>query len=720
MAVPIKNVPICLDLTNKTVILKPDFYMQSINTAVLDFNLTDAFEPVDLTGTTIEIDYKGVDNGIEAMSTTLDPIPLINITNAVNGEFQLIIASYVLSVKGKVAVQVKLIGNDRQSVFPEFYILVKESINLDDAIVATNEFPVLMGAINEVNDAIRAVQDIATNEVARIAAENIREENELNRIQEENNRVSAETSRTNAETVRASAETTRQGNETIRQSNETARVTAESNRVTEFNTIKSEYQTAIDNSTLMGVGDISKIPETNTVDAILNDRASIESISQTANNSSVLLNNVVTTANNTNIKNDGSADASTLIQQLIDSLESKGGGTLLIPQGTYRLDNYLKLPKNVKIIGIGDVTLEKGVSTLNALMVTKDYQVNGYNGTCNAEINNIIFNGRKDLWTTPTTLLGIGHAKNITIQNCTFKNLADWHMLEINGSQYVYVDKCVFDDYGTYDGTNFTGSEMLQLDFMNRNEVFPWYTTNFDNTANDHVYITKCEFKNHPSSAVTNGVFLKCIGHHTFASGITQNNIFINYNKFYNVSQPICLYDMYNLQIDDNEFDTVYYAINVDCNMNDTIKVQIKGNKFHNMLTNNPNTRAIIICNDNTPTTVVYYAKSINIENNYMDDVGRHGIGINSAKQCLIQGNHVFACGYNGIYAYGGNDIKIIGNDVQYSGRLDNTKADIVIGGQTTINANNTFVEANHTSKDVADSGANSKIINNCVSGVWK
>ena len=52
-----------------------------------------------------------------------------------------------------------------------------------------------------------------------------------------------------------------------------------------------------------------------------------------------------------NFDNTGTTDCSTVIQQALDDLKLKGGGTIYIPTGKYRLDNHLTIPNRVTLVG---------------------------------------------------------------------------------------------------------------------------------------------------------------------------------------------------------------------------------------------------------------------------------------------------------------------------------------------------------------------------------
>ncbi len=260
MALPVNEYEYNLDLKFKTGGERLEFQQNSINTCKIRFRLTDEFEPINITGMTILADYEGDNGRFSATTSTLDEISLINIINATQGEFDLIIASSVLQQKGKIKLQIKLVGYSGVSVFPAISINVKEGVNNEEEIQATNDFPLVMGAINSANNLIRITQEIIEQENARIGRENIREANELMRAELTNHLENMLPTLEDAVVK-----------EPIRQQNEI-------NRINTFNTISTEYNTALEQGSLLGVGDLNKIPESNVVQAILNDRTRMGTI----------------------------------------------------------------------------------------------------------------------------------------------------------------------------------------------------------------------------------------------------------------------------------------------------------------------------------------------------------------------------------------------------------------------------------------------------------
>jgi len=114
-------------------------------------------------------------------------------------------------------------------------------------------------------------------------------------------------------------------------------------------------------------------------------------------------------------------------QNAIDYLSSIGGGTLLIPEGNFYIEDQLNLISDIKIIGAG-----KGITTLTGALRTtpntEQVSQNIFYGdtVSNVEVRDITFDGAA----RPVFYRGDGPAKalvdfetsnNISIENCDFK-----------------------------------------------------------------------------------------------------------------------------------------------------------------------------------------------------------------------------------------------------------------------------------------------------------
>lgn len=194
-------------------------------------------------------------------------------------------------------------------------------------------------------------------------------------------------------------------------------------------------------------------------------------------------------------KGDGTTNDATAIQSALDAVSSSGG-VILFPKGTYKINTSLLFYSNQTLWFEDGATILQGVGTMNNLLRTYSESTwTEYNGVHDCLIYGAVFDG--GAYTTDNTLVGTSHAKNITFENCTFKNAyGTWHNLEINSSYNVKVINCDFE------GSRKTGvnGEMLQIDGAGSASYYPWDDVNIDNTVSKYIDISGCYF--HDSTVV--------------------------------------------------------------------------------------------------------------------------------------------------------------------------------------------------------------------------
>lgn len=435
MALPVNEYEYNLDLKFKTGGERLEFQQNSINTCKIRFRLTDEFEPINITGMTILADYESNNGHFSATTSTLDEISLINIINATQGEFDLIIASSVLQQKGKIKLQIKLVGYSGVSVFPAISISVKEGVNNEEEIQATNDFPLVMGAINSANNLIRTTQEIIEQENARIGRENIREANELMR---------AELTNHLNDMLPVLEDATEK--EPVRQQNEI-------NRINSFNVIKNQYQTALDNSALLGVGDLSSIPENDVVEAILNDRhemGDIENRVDTIEDKIIELKGCVYNVKDYGLKGDGVTDDSIKFSEMINQISR---GIIYFPEGTYIIENITIANKKDLIFISGGATITNKTNTTAYIWY--------FDNVADIYITYFKFQFVVNPSTYSSTnglMIKTERYKNVIIDKCVFRDIA---------CHAIYADKAL-DDEGVASGTTSANITISKCTFRNQ------------------------------------------------------------------------------------------------------------------------------------------------------------------------------------------------------------------------------------------------------------
>lgn len=205
-------------------------------------------------------------------------------------------------------------------------------------------------------------------------------------------------------------------------------------------------------------------------------------------------------------KGDGTTDDASAIQSALTALKDTGG-IISFPTGTYLIKSSVLFYSNQTLWFESGAKLLQGAAINNLLMSYCGPSVTGYNGTHDCLIYGGVFDG--GAYTTNNTLVGIVHAKNITFENCTFKNAyGAWHNLEINSSYNVKVINCDFEGSRKTDANGC----MIQVDAINNSQTWPWDSNigQIDNTVSKYIEICDSIFHTNTVSPA--------IGNHSQAS----------------------------------------------------------------------------------------------------------------------------------------------------------------------------------------------------------
>lgn len=140
-----------------------------------------------------------------------------------------------------------------------------------------------------------------------------------------------------------------------------------------------------------------------------------------------------------------------MIRSYLELMAKKGGGTLVLKKGTYKIPHTLYVPSNVTIILSNGVTVRKTTKTkTDILEETKSVfqlvspkkskirdSVSGYSSS-----HNVYFIGVGNAtinldYKYEAMGIMLGHNKEVTIAGITFKNLNSGHFIECNSSKNV-------------------------------------------------------------------------------------------------------------------------------------------------------------------------------------------------------------------------------------------------------------------------------------------
>lgn len=236
----------------------------------------------------------------------------------------------------------------------------------------------------------------------------------------------------------------------------------------------------------------------------------------------------VDVVNDFGAKADGTTDDSTAIQNALDSLKNTGG-IIFFPKGTYSIKSSLIFYSHQTLwFENGAILLDTTTSLNNIMRSYCDSITTEYNGTHDVVIYGGIFDGSGHYHNN--TLIGMVHAKNITIENCTFRNsVAGYHNIEINSSCNVKVINC--DHEGAQRNTS--NAELIQIDVVG-STTYPWDDVNDDGTSCKYVEISGCYFHNDtvsPAVGCHNGSSSFINIHDNVFDGFTSERGAINFSS---------------------------------------------------------------------------------------------------------------------------------------------------------------------------------------------
>lgn len=233
------------------------------------------------------------------------------------------------------------------------------------------------------------------------------------------------------------------------------------------------------------------------------------------------------------------------IRSYLRKIERQKGGTLILKKGTYNITNTLYVSSNTHIILKDGVVLKKSKTTGTKKMPaassmfqfirdskSKKKGVYGkYNGEKNISLTGIgtaaidmrgLKMGKKDV-------IGIimGHNKNVTIENITFKNMRYGHLIEMDASYNVSVKNCTFTGHKASGKNN---KEAINLDTPDKKRTgFKSAWSKMDKTSNNGISITGCTFNNLEVG----------VGTHRYTGNSYHTNVVIQNCTFNNLQTAI-------------------------------------------------------------------------------------------------------------------------------------------------------------------------------------
>lgn len=221
--------------------------------------------------------------------------------------------------------------------------------------------------------------------------------------------------------------------------------------------------------------------------------------------------------------------------------------TVTVPAGTYYIEKTLNLYSNTNLLlADGATIIRKASAGGNAML--RSYvreSVGGYAQCENVTINGGVWdgnaNGSKD-----SDCIYIGHAQNVTISNTVVKNNSGAHLIELTGVNNALIENVELYGYTICKEKGYSSvqaeKEAIQLDYCSSNSAKAMKP--YDLTPCKNVIIRNCNIHD----------YMCGIGAHGSRSDVYLENIFIQNNKFENITNAcIDLRNFLNVNVTGNK-----------------------------------------------------------------------------------------------------------------------------------------------------------------------
>lgn len=206
---------------------------------------------------------------------------------------------------------------------------------------------------------------------------------------------------------------------------------------------------------------------------------------------------------------------------------NQNGGTVSVPAGEYPLAEPLIIRSGVSLHLAGGATIRRDAPIDTMLLNGEPGEdVGEYNGESDITVTGGVWDGNADEypgdWVTP---LAFGHGQRITIRDVEIRDIAQWHMTEVNAVDTALYENCYFHTHTVTQGRWF--SEMLEID-RSGDSAFPWFGAN-DGTHSRNITVRNCLFEDGEGVG---------IGSHSTSRGRQYRQLTIENCRFENLQGP--------------------------------------------------------------------------------------------------------------------------------------------------------------------------------------
>lgn len=229
----------------------------------------------------------------------------------------------------------------------------------------------------------------------------------------------------------------------------------------------------------------------------------------------------------------GVADDAPAIQSALNAARDAGGGTVLIPAGTYKLATLpLRIYRNTHLWALPGARLVRAVAATMLLNGDATQNFGIYTGHGNITVEGGTWDMQGTVITASNMCMSFGHAEGITVKGVTVLNVPGFHAIEANAVRRGRVLNCNF--LGYIDPGGRPGSEAIQLDLAKGSDVFGGFGP-YDDTPCADILISDCSFGASGTAGTTS--WPRGIGSHSASPDRTHKDIRVSDCEFDSVLQ---------------------------------------------------------------------------------------------------------------------------------------------------------------------------------------
>lgn len=347
-------------------------------------------------------------------------------------------------------------------------------------------------------------------------------------------------------------------------------------------------------------------------------------------------------------------DNSPYIQDALDSHYN-----VYIPEGTWKVKTSIKVPSNRHLKMHSHCVILRNADIKSVFINKSDGTAGGWNASENITIEGGTLNG--DYASFPAGsqrefgLVVLAHTRNSKILGTTFKNMDRWHMIEVNSSQNILIEKCRFMDYVNAGSVS---TEAIQIDGAFGSSQLPMTEgMPYDNTVCNNITIRDCDFER----------VHHAIGSHSGVANTLHRKIRIEGNRVRSITGYfITAVNWEDVVVANNLIEFAAYGVYLYLNGANSGRITVRDNQFFALGffagSFDDMARGIAI-----NSSATHKFNRVFIVGNILSQVGRIGIGFDYSENVVVRGNSLQTIYRSAIWSYGAKKVFITDNIVEGS-----------------------------------------------------